>query len=148
MADLSDLYAPLIREHGGNPRNLGALAGATHRARGDNPLCGDTVELRLCCDGTTILEARFDGRSCALCTASASLLTEAVRGKSIIATVELRERLEELVSTDGGASTESLGELAVLTAVRAFPSRRRCVLLPWRALGAALAGETGTVTTE
>jgi len=135
----AELYQALIIEHDRAPRNHGPLAGATHASTVDNPLCGDTVTVRVIREGDTITAIAFEGRGCALSRAAASLMTERVRGQSVDTIVELVARFEQFVQEpiDAGIPDE-LGELAVFRGVRAFRSRRACATLPFRALVAAL----------
>lgn len=151
--ELARLYQETILEHNARPRNLGELPEATHEARLHNPLCGDQVTLRLVVrpapdgdgDGARITAARFVGDSCALCRASASLLTLRVTadgGLRTAAALALGAALRRAVTPGLAAAAEGdppLGELAALTGVRDVPSRRRCATLPWEALEQALA---------
>ena len=134
MSDLRELYQEVIRDHSRNPRNFGALESATHRAEGRNPLCGDELALELCVDGRQrVAEARFSGRGCAISTASASLLTEALRGKSVAETEALFERFHGAVTApeETPVDSEGLGKLACLLGVREYPMRVKCASLAW-----------------
>lgn len=142
--ELDQLYSPVIREHANRPRHRGRLAGANRRASAKNPLCGDWVAVYLRVEGGVVQEAGFESFGCALCRASASLLTEAVRGRSVGAVRELVDWIETLVG-EGRADGDGAEELRVLAAVRGAPARIRCVLLPWRTLAAAM-GEPGALT--
>lgn len=134
--DPSDLYRAQIVEHSKHPRHEGPLDGATHEAKGINPLCGDRVTVRLRVDGGTIVEAAFEARGCAIAKASASILTEAVTGLEV-GTAEARAaRLQALV--DGAEADEGDAALAPLAGVRQFPSRKRCATLAWTTLQEAL----------
>jgi nitrogen fixation NifU-like protein len=139
--ELAALYQRVILEHNARPRNFGPLASPTHEARAHNPLCGDTVTLRLRLDGGRVAEARFEGEGCALCRASASLLTLAVAGRTREEAMAIAADLEGLVARgrdDAEGLAARLGDLAALQGVREVPSRRRCATLPWEALGSAL----------
>jgi len=136
MTDPRRLYPEAILEHSRNPRNEGALADATHRHRLSNPLCGDRVTVAARVEGDHIVEARFEARGCALCVASASMLTEWVRGCSIEGIAALRSAVERAVDPSGEAVEPPI---QVWTALRDFPARRRCATLPWETLTAALA---------
>ncbi|MCE2391160.1 MAG: SUF system NifU family Fe-S cluster assembly protein [Proteobacteria bacterium] len=151
MSELRDLYQEVIRDHSRNPRNFGKLDSATHRAEGYNPLCGDELALELCVDeGREISQACFTGRGCAISTASASLLTEALCGKSVDEAEVLFETFHGAVTAppDAPTDSESLGKLACLLGVREFPMRVKCASLAWHTLQAAVHGETDPITTE
>ena len=151
MSDLRELYQEVIRDHSRNPRNFGKLDSATHHAEGYNPLCGDELALELCLDERQeISEVCFTGRGCAISTASASLLTEALRGKSVGEAKALFETFHGAITAppDVPADSESLGKLACLLGVREFPMRVKCASLAWHTLQAAVRGETDPVTTE
>jgi len=144
-----DLYQTLVLDHGRNPRHRGALAGATHSARGDNPFCGDRVTVALLLDGDRIADARFDGAGCAISTASASMMTSALVGRTRAEAESLCRDFEDLLA--GGAddtTTAALGELGAFAGVRRYPVRVKCARLPWQTLVAALAGTGASVTTE
>ena len=151
MSDLRELYQQVILDHSRNPRNFGTLDSPTHRAEGHNPLCGDEMTLELRVDEERcVCDARFAGRGCAISTASASLLTEALQGKSVDEAEALFECFHCAVTAppDAPIDDESLGKLAVLTGVREFPMRVKCATLAWHTFQAAVRGETETVTTE
>jgi nitrogen fixation NifU-like protein len=135
--DAKTLYQDLIVDHGKSPRNEGALAGATHEATTKNPLCGDRVTVRVRVDGGTVREARFEARGCMIARASASLLTEAVAGRSVEGAIDLVRTVDALVAGEPAAT--DVGVLEPLRGVQEFPARRACVTLAWRALEAALA---------
>ena len=150
MSELSDLYQEVVLDHGKRPRNYGALPGATHRAEGLNPLCGDhfTVQARL--EDGRIAEARFEGSGCAISKASASVMTGAVKGKTTAEIEALFERFHRLV-TEGpaaGVDEAALGKLAVFGGVHEYPTRVKCASLAWHTLRAALRGEGDPVSTE
>jgi nitrogen fixation NifU-like protein len=145
--ELRDLYQEVILDHGRHPRNHRRLAAADHSAKGDNPMCGDRVEvfLRIGEDGR-IAEAAFEGRGCAISQASASLMTELVPGHSAAEAKAMGAALRELARTGRcpaceGAVAEAMERLVPLGGVSEYPSRVKCATLAWHALDAALAGE-------
>jgi nitrogen fixation NifU-like protein len=150
MTDLTDLYQELILDHTKRPRNFGVLADANREAEGDNPLCGDHVTVFVELDGDSIRDIHFEGSGCAISTASASLMTEAVKGKSVEHARALFEKLHKLVTGASGPNGEGpeLGKLAALAGVREYPVRVKCATLPWHTLSAALRGDEEPVTTE
>ena len=142
--DLRDLYQEVILDHGRKPRNFRRLEDADRHARGDNPLCGDRMELWVKLDGDGhIADAAFQGKGCAISMASASLMTETVRGKSAAEAKELGTKFRELAMTgtcpDCGADlAEEMERLQVLGGVAEYPSRVKCATLAWHTLNAAL----------
>lgn len=139
--DLRDLYQEVILDHGRKPRNHFRLEAFDASARGDNPMCGDRVELFLKLQGDRIERASFLGRGCAVSQASASLLTELVPGLSRAEAKFLGARLREMARTGRrDESTEALARLSALSGVHEFPSRVKCATLAWHALDAALDG--------
>ena len=149
MSELTDLYQELILDHNRRPRNYGVLADATHSARGHNPLCGDKLALYLHLDGDRITGVSFEGSGCAISKASASLMTEAVRGKTRGEAAAIFDRFHAMITApmDQAVDLESAGKLAVFAGVREFPMRVKCASLAWHTLNAALHG-SGTVKTE
>lgn len=146
MSDLRDLYQEVIIDHGRQPRNFGPMPEANRNAEGFNPLCGDKLTLHLDVTDGVIRDARFEGAGCAISTASASLMTEALRGKTEAEAEALFGNFHSLVTgTDPAAD---VGKLAVLAGVREFPSRIKCATLAWHTLRAALADQPRPVTTE
>jgi nitrogen fixation NifU-like protein len=135
--DAKTLYQELILEHGQRPRNLGPLDSATHEAKADNPLCGDTVNVQLCVTDGCVVQAHFQARGCMIARASASLLTELVAGRSAAEAIAMADLLGLLVGA--GPCPEDVGALEPLRGVREFPARRACATLPWEALRRALA---------
>jgi len=131
--DVAKLYSPVIREHANQPRNCHRLGDANRCAWSKNPLCGDCVTIYLRVQGGMIQEAAFESFGCALCRASASLLTEAVKGLCAVEASELVMAVETMVA-EGDSSVCREGELAALVGVHEFPGRIKCVLLPWRTL--------------
>ena len=147
MSDLRELYQEVILDHNKRPRNYRVLDPATHEAKGHNPLCGDRVTVYLTVVDDIIQELAFQGQGCAISTASASLMTEALKGKTIVQAQELFERFHDLVTTDQ-ETPSNMGKLAVLMGVRDYPSRVKCATLPWHAVQAALNRQTDPVVTE
>jgi nitrogen fixation NifU-like protein len=147
ISDLSDLYQELIIDHSRKPRNFRRLEDANRTAQGHNPLCGDriTVDLKLQQDQVT--DAGFQGVGCAICTASASLMTETVKGKTVDEAERLFENFHDLITSDKPAAA-SLGKLAVFSGVREYPVRAKCATLAWHTLRAALRGADMPVSTE
>lgn len=148
MNELQDLYQEILLDHYKRPRNFGPLAASDGDAEGHNPLCGDRVEVHVKLDGDRLTDVRFEGSGCAISTASASMMTEAVRGKTRQETAALYERFHELVTGAAPADDERLGELASLGGVREFPMRVKCATLAWHTLRAALEGGARSVSTE
>ena len=150
MSDLRDLYQEVILDHTKRPRNFGTLEHATHRAQGHNPLCGDQLALFVRIEDGRLCDLRFAGKGCAISTASASLLTEALKGKRTDEAHDLFARFHEVVTTPSGEPVDvsRLGKLAALVGVREFPMRVKCASLAWHTLEAALAGRSEPVTTE
>jgi nitrogen fixation NifU-like protein len=137
MMELNDLYRDVILDHNRRPRNFGGLEPADACAEGFNPLCGDRLTVRLQMAGDAIADIRFEGQGCAISTASASLMTEAVKGSTRTAALALFERVHSLL-TDDAADADELGKLAALSGVREFPARVKCASLCWHTLAAAL----------
>jgi nitrogen fixation NifU-like protein len=135
--DLNDLYRDVILDHNRRPRNFGALEPADASVEGFNPLCGDRLTVRLRMSGEEISDIRFEGEGCAISTASASLMTEAVKGKTRADALALFERVHRLL-TDDDASSDELGKLAALSGVREYPARVKCASLCWHTLASAL----------
>ena len=150
MSELRELYQSVILDHNKQPRNFGALDDANRAASGHNPLCGDQIEVQVRVDDADVVEGvAFTGQGCAISTASASLMTQAVKGKPIDEVESLFEGFHELVTGDPREEPEAqaLGKLSVFAGVREFPMRVKCATLCWHTLRSALAnGET--VTTE
>jgi nitrogen fixation NifU-like protein len=148
VTELTDLYQEVVLDHGKRPRNFGPLEGATHRAEGLNPLCGDhfTVHARL--EGDVVREVRFEGSGCAISKASASVMTGVVKGRTTAEIEALFDRFHRLVTDGPGVADEDLGKLAVFGGVHEFPTRVKCASLAWHALRAAISGRGEPVTTE
>ncbi len=146
--DLRELYQEVILDHNKRPRNRHALEDATNRSEGHNPLCGDQVTVFLKAEDGRVVDIAFEGQGCAISTASASLMTEAVKGKTLEeATAIFREVQEMVTSPDSDEEHPNLGQLQVLAGVKDHPVRIKCATLPWHTLNAALSGE-GKVSTE
>lgn len=140
--ELDELYRDVILDHNRRPRNFGGLDPADASAEGFNPMCGDHLTLRLNLKDDTISDIRFEGEGCAISTASASLMTEAVKGKSRGEALKLFERVHQLL-TDDAASPAELGKLAALSGVREYPARVKCASLCWHTLASALKSAGG-----
>ncbi len=139
------LYQEIILEHNRKPRNFRAMEDADRRIEGKNPLCGDRITLWLKLDGDRVADVSFQGEGCAISKASASLMTAAVKGKTVAEAEELFARFRDLVTgrLAPNDAKASLGSLIALGGVARFPSRVKCASMPWHALHAALAGESG-----
>jgi nitrogen fixation NifU-like protein len=148
MSELRDLYQEVVLDHGRSPRNLRDMADATSQSVGFNPLCGDKLTLFVRYEDDVVQDVSFQGTGCAISTASASLLTEAIRGKTRAEVEELMEAFIEMLTADTATDPERLGKLAVFSGVRDFPVRVKCATLSWRTLEAALSGKNDEVTTE
>lgn len=145
MSELRSLYQEIVLDHNRQPRNFGALAAPTHRASGHNPLCGDRVEVFLRVVDGRIAEIAFEGDGCAISTASASIMTESLAGKTLAEATALFEGFRALLTGQSAADIE-LGQLEVLAGVRTYPARVKCATLPWHALQAALRDGAATTT--
>jgi len=150
MAELRDLYQELILEHSKAPRNYRALPAANRKVEGYNPLCGDRFTIYVEMEGDTIRNIGFEGAGCAISKASASMMTQSVKGKSRAEAEQLFERFHSLVTgqpvADGNAPP--LGKLEVFSGVSEFPLRVKCATLAWHALHAALEGKQASISTE
>ena len=147
---MRELYQEVILDHHKHPRNFGRLATANRRADGFNPLCGDRVTVYALVDGDDIRDLSFEGSGCAICMASASVMTDELAGKTIDDADRLFVRFHDLVTGESAKSpdVDALGKLAVFMGVREFPVRVKCATLPWHALRAALKDSERAVTTE
>jgi len=135
---LDDLYQDVVMEHKRAPRHFGTLDHATHSARGRNPQCGDEVQVQLRLEGGTLRDIRFNGQGCAICIASASLMTEAVLGHDEADVRALQEHFRAVLTGQEEPEAAPLGKLVSLAGVRRYPSRIKCALLGWHALMHAL----------
>lgn len=149
MSDLRELYQQVILDHNKRPRNFGHLDEANRHAEGRNPLCGDHLTVYLDVEGGIIKDAKFEGAGCAISRASASLMTDAVKGKPLEDVERMFEEFHKMVTSGVNQDVEeSLGKLAVFCGVREFPSRVKCASLAWHTLHAALEEKDATVSTE
>ncbi|MCC6850311.1 MAG: SUF system NifU family Fe-S cluster assembly protein [Deltaproteobacteria bacterium] len=137
MSGRADLYRSVVLEHGKRPRNVGALGGATHAAEGDNPLCGDALRVEVERRGDVLVALAFAGEGCILATASASLMTEILRGARVAEARRLAVAMEAFCA-EGRGDADALGPLAGFADVYRHPARVACALLPWRTLARAL----------
>ena len=149
MSELSDLYQEIILEHNKNPRNFREIEGADRTADGNNPLCGDALRVYVKLDGDTVSDVAFKGSGCAISKASASIMTQAIKGKSKEEAETLFDQFHRMVTgaLDIEAEENSLGKLRIFAGVLEFPARVKCASLSWHTLHAALQGEN-TVSTE
>ncbi len=150
MSELSDLYQELILDHNRSPRNRGKVEAPDGSAQGYNPLCGDQISVSMKMNGDKIESVKFEGSGCAISTASASLMTEALKGKTKAEATELFEKFHKLL-TEEGSSIElgpGMGKLAVFSGVCQYPARVKCATLAWHTVKAAIDNEDEPVTTE
>lgn len=149
MSDLRELYQEVILDHHKHPRNFGPMEDADRVATGHNPLCGDLLRVFLKLRGDVIESARFEGSGCAISRASASMMTDAVKGKTVEEAEKLFAAFHDMVTGEPGAEPDpALGKLAVFSGVCEFPARVKCASLAWRTLDAALHGANQKVSTE
>ncbi|MGD2216747.1 MAG: SUF system NifU family Fe-S cluster assembly protein [Gemmatimonadales bacterium] len=150
MSELRELYQQVIIDHSRNPRNYRELEKPSHRAEGYNPLCGDQIIVYLLVEADRVVDVSFKGSGCAISKASASLMTAAVKGKTVAEAEELFAHFREMLTSERDAEVdeEALGKLTVLAGVREFPVRVKCATLAWHTLHSALEGEEEPVTTE
>jgi nitrogen fixation NifU-like protein len=146
--ELKDLYRDVILDHNRKPRNFGVLEHPDAHADGHNPLCGDRLTISLKMNGDKVEDVRFEGKGCAISTASASLMTEAVKGKDRATINDLFTRVHTLLTDQNAPPAPELGKLAALSGVREFPARVKCASLCWHTLNAALEKGDATVSTE
>ena len=149
MSDLRELYQEVILDHNRNPRNYRELDGADRHADGYNPLCGDKLAVYVNLDGDVISDVTFLGSGCAISKASASLMTDAIKGKTLDEARALFDRFHQMVTDrDADVDLDALGKLAVLSGVRDYPTRVKCASLAWHTLRAACDDDHELVTTE
>ena len=150
MSDLRDLYQELILDHGKSPRNLRNMEGSTNQADGYNPVCRDKVHLYLLLEDGVIRDVSFEGSGCAISTASASMLTQAVLGKSPEDIRQLRHEVGQMMTAEPGGTEDfsRLGKLAAFSGVCEFPNRVKCATLAWHTLDAALGTDQQIISTE
>lgn len=144
---VDDLYQEIILDHSKRPRNFHILEDATSRAEGYNPLCGDRLRLYVKMENGRVADASFEGSGCAISTASASLMTESLKGKTREEAMALMERFHDLLTRESPVTAE-LGKLAVFCGVRDYPARVKCATLCWHTLKSALEGSDSRVSTE
>lgn len=147
MSDMRELYQQVIIDHGRKPRNFGHLENSSHISQGFNPLCGDEVTVYIVLNNNCIDKMCFSGCGCAISIASASLMTQQLKGKSLDEVEHLFEAFHQVVTGDNH-QIEALGKLAVLSGVAEYPSRVKCATLCWHTMKAALQGSEANVTTE
>jgi len=145
--DLNDLYQQVIIDHSKKPRNFRVLDGANRKAAGQNPLCGDNYTIFMLMESDVVKDVSFQGDGCAISKASASLMTEALKGKTKEEAVKIFDGFRSMI-TNGGEGAENLGKLGVLAGVNKFPTRVKCATLSWHAAHAALDGSADVVSTE
>jgi len=138
MSDLSDLYQEVILDHNKRPRNFHVLDSASHQAEGFNPLCGDRLHLYLRVEDDVVTDIGFQGSGCAISKASASIMTDSVKGRPVAEVQDLFRRFHTMVTTPPEQSVEDMGKLSALAGVREFPVRVKCASLAWHTLKAAL----------
>ena len=148
MSELSDLYQEVILDHSRHPHNYHAMAGATRKAEGYNPLCGDQVTVYLKMDGEQIADISFEGQGCAISKSSASVMTDLVKGKSKAEAAALFEKFREMVTNESKIKTDPLDKLTIFSGVSEFPTRVKCAVLGWHTLRSALENKADQVTTE
>ena len=149
MSDLTELYQEVILDHNRRPRNFRMIDDATCRQEGYNPLCGDRLMLYVRLDGNRIGDVAFQGSGCAISKASASLMTDALKGKSVNEARAMFDQFHAMITSTPGTPTEDLGKLSVFAGVREFPTRIKCASLAWHTMKAAVAHESGApVSTE
>jgi nitrogen fixation NifU-like protein len=149
MDELMELYQELILDHGKNPRNFGPLEGANRHADGYNPLCGDKIHLHALVDDQGIVrEIRFEGQGCAISTASASIMSQTLKDKTLEEAEALFETFHALLTSDAEVDLDELDKLAVFSGVRNYPMRVKCATLAWHTLRAALQDAGEAVSTE
>jgi nitrogen fixation protein NifU and related proteins len=146
--EISDLYQEMIVDHSRRPRNFRRLENATHQAEGFNPLCGDKVKVYVDFDRGMVRDVSFEGEGCAISKASASLMTESIKGKSEAEVKVLFSKFRDLAIGNIDGDPIELGKLVVFAGLRGFPTRVKCATLPWHTLRAALDQNSGVVSTE
>ncbi len=145
--DLTELYQQVILDHSKSPRNFHKLENASHTAQGHNPLCGDHYTIYARMEGEVVKDISFQGSGCAISKASASILTDTLKGKTKTEVKALFDKVHEMV-TSGKVNDGDIGKLAVFAGVHKFPARVKCAILPWHAVVAAVEGRQEPVTTE
>lgn len=150
MAELRDMYQELILEHAKAPRNFHPMESASNQAEGFNPLCGDRCTVYISMDGDVIKEIAFQGNGCAISRASASMMTQALKGKTALEAETMFEKFHDMVTGRSGEGEDrpEVGKLAVFAGVSGFPARVKCATLAWHTLEAALHGDQKPVSSE
>jgi nitrogen fixation NifU-like protein len=150
MDELRELYQEMILDHYKNPRNHRKMKGSSHSAEGHNPLCGDHITVYLLVENDTITDICFEGSGCAICTASGSVMTQVLKGKTLADAEKLFGEFHDLVTSDASVDPDAggLGKLAIFAGVREYPIRVKCATLAWHTFHAALKGDPEAVTTE
>ena len=149
MSELSDLYQEVILDHNRRPRNFRQIDEASRRQEGYNPLCGDRLTVYVKLDGDRIADVAFEGSGCAISKASASLMTEALKGRTVDEARELFDKFHDMVTSPPDVAAPDLGKLSVLSGVREYPTRVKCASLAWHTLKAAIVDDAkGPVSTE
>jgi nitrogen fixation NifU-like protein len=149
MSELNDLYQEVILDHNRRPHNFRVIDPASAKQEGYNPLCGDRLTLYLTLDGDVIKDVAFQGTGCAISKASASLMTDALKGKTVHEARELFEQFHDMITSTPGTPVEDLGKLSVFAGVREFPTRIKCASLAWHTMKAAVAHDSDApVSTE
>jgi len=149
MSELSDLYQEVILDHNRRPRNFRQIDEASRQQEGYNPLCGDRLTVYVKLDGDRIADVAFEGSGCAISKASASLMTEALKGRTVEEARELFDKFHDMVTSPPDVAAPDLGKLSVLSGVREYPTRVKCASLAWHTLKAAIVDDAkGPVSTE
>ena len=149
MSDLSELYQEILLEHNSKPRNFRKLEQPAQSAEGYNPLCGDRITLYLRLEDGVIADVAFQGSGCAISRASASMLTQSIKGQSVAKSREIFQAFHQMLTEPGEElDYEVLGDLETLSGVVAFPTRIKCAVLAWHTMQAALDGQSEAVSTE
>ena len=149
MSNLNELYQEILLEHNNKPRNYRRLPDANRQADGYNPLCGDRISLYLRVEEEVIVDVGFQGVGCAISRATASLLTQSVKGRPLSWAAALFDDFHAMLTDpDAAVDYDALGDLEMLAGVAAYPTRIKCAILPWHTLNAALEGQESSVTTE
>jgi nitrogen fixation NifU-like protein len=149
MYDVDDLYQDVVLDHSRRPRNFKPIEDADRSQEGFNPLCGDRITVYMTLDGEVISDVSFEGSGCAISKASASMMTESIKGKSRADAEEIFGSFRAMITRESDAvDREKLGDLEILEGVSAYPTRIKCATLSWHAMHAALADKEGTVSTE
>lgn len=146
--DLMELYQQVILDHSRNPRNFRTMPTANHDAEGFNPLCGDQIHVFLDLEAGSIRDISFQGSGCAICTASASIMTQHLKGQNVADATQCFDTFHKLLTEDDADAPEDMGKLSVFAGVRKYPVRVKCATLPWHTLIAGLEGSKEPVSTE